>query len=107
MNVVEQGDNLITSVGRTTQTTQTQAGNDDKMNATQIYKVTGKDAFGCRAQLKADGFVFDGDLKSWLGSQESIDRFLSRGFRVKVYFAKISLDPRLESKLFGDCKAAR
>ena len=77
------------------------------MNATQIYKVTGKDAFGCRAQLKADGFVFDGDLKSWLGSQESIDRFLSRGFRVKVYFAKISLDPRTESKLFGECKAAR
>ena len=77
------------------------------MNATQIYKVTGKDAFGCRAQLKADGFVFDGDLKLWLGSQESIDRFLSRGFRVKVYFAKISLDPRHESKLFGECKAAR
>jgi hypothetical protein len=72
------------------------------MNATQIYKVTGKDAFGCRAQLKADGFVFDGDLRLWLGTQESIDRFLSRGFRVKVFFPKISLDPNTEAKLFGD-----
>jgi hypothetical protein len=77
------------------------------MNATQFYKVTGKDAFGCRAQLKADGFVFYGDLKLWLGTQESIDRFLSRGFRVKVFFAKITLDPSTEAKLFGDCQAAR
>jgi hypothetical protein len=77
------------------------------MSATQIYKVAGKDAFGCRAQLKADGFVFDGDLRLWLGTQESIDRFLSRGFRVKVFFAKISLDPSTEAKLFGDCQAVR
>ncbi len=50
------------------------------------FRLSGKDVFSCRAQLKADGFIFDG--ASWFGSENDVTKFQSRGFRVKIYFTE-------------------
>ncbi len=55
----------------------------------KIYKVTGKDSFGCKSQLKADGFVWVEEIRAWLGTQKAIDTFRTRGFRVKVFFSEL------------------
>lgn len=53
------------------------------------YRASGKDVFSCKTQLKADGFTFNGELKAWYGSQSAVEKFNSRGFRVKVFFAPV------------------
>jgi hypothetical protein len=69
------------------------------MMATRVLMATGKDVFGCRSQLKADGFFFDGDLKRWIGTQENVDKFKARGFKVKVFFADLDASESLSTKL--------
>ena len=53
------------------------------------FRATGKDVFGCKSQLKADGFIFNGELKAWYGTQAAVEKFKARGFRVKVFFAPV------------------
>lgn len=54
-----------------------------------IFQVSGKDSFGCKSQLKADGFKWYEPLRAWFGTSEAIEKFQSRGFRVKVFFTRI------------------
>ena len=59
-----------------------------KAETMKIFRTSGKDVFGCRAQLKADGFVFSGDVKAWYGTSDAVAKFNARGFRVKVFFVE-------------------
>lgn len=65
----------------------------------KAIRATGKDVFGCRSQLKADGFVFWASAKEWYGSQESVEKFNSRGFKVKVFFSEVQVDSGVAEEL--------
>ena len=64
-----------------------------------VLMATGKDVFGCRSQLKADGFFFDGDLKRWIGTQENVDKFKARGWKVKVFFSGLEVSEEFALRL--------
>ena len=73
------------------------------MTTTTLLRASGKDVFGCRSQLKADGFKWIEELKAWSGTQAAADKFRARGFRVKVFFTAIDCEavPQLCAQVAG------
>lgn len=56
-----------------------------------IRQATGRDVFGCRKQLKADGFRWSEELRAWVGDDTAVAKFQARGFRVKVFFQTVDV----------------